>query len=171
MCRHRGVSWSSLGALAVLACGTSSALGQTNTGPATAVQAARNGQRPEATAPNATRSQQPASIQPARAGAVERPEATVQNALRTNPLTAPYAIVATWSNGAVVLTGRRQAESWDESAAGSAAPLDFFDLKGIVEALVGDLHVPEVSYRTSTAPYLHPGRAAELRERFRGMKK
>ena len=40
--------------------------------------------------------------------------------------------------------------------------LDFFDLKGIVEALAEDLHLPGVTYRKSSATYLHPGRSAEL---------
>jgi phenylalanyl-tRNA synthetase beta chain len=62
---------------------------------------------------------------------------------------------------ALVLCGRRQSESWSDPDK-AAAPLDFFDLKGIIEALAGDLHLPEVSFRPSKAPYLHPGRAAEL---------
>src|SRR5207253_2599444 len=44
----------------------------------------------------------------------------------------------------------------------TAAALDFFDLKGAIEALVTDLHLTEVQYRQSTAPYLHPARAADL---------
>jgi phenylalanyl-tRNA synthetase beta chain len=40
--------------------------------------------------------------------------------------------------------------------------LDFFDLKGVIEALVSALHLPDVTYRPSPAPYLHPGKAAEL---------
>jgi phenylalanyl-tRNA synthetase beta chain len=63
---------------------------------------------------------------------------------------------------ALVLTGRRQPEFWGEGPGGSAQVLDFFDLKGVVESLTGDLHLPEVGYRAATAPYLHPGRAAEL---------
>jgi phenylalanyl-tRNA synthetase beta chain len=68
---------------------------------------------------------------------------------------------------ALVLTGRRAAEFWAGSAAGgagggAAAALDFFDLKGVIEALAADLHLTEVSYRPSPAKYLHPGRAAEL---------
>ncbi len=62
---------------------------------------------------------------------------------------------------ALVLTGRRSPEFWAE--AGAKRPeLDFFDLKGVVAALAEDLHLTEVSYRPSSAPYLHPGRAAEL---------
>ncbi|MCI0457498.1 MAG: phenylalanine--tRNA ligase subunit beta [Gemmataceae bacterium] len=66
---------------------------------------------------------------------------------------------------AVVLTGRRHEEFWADSAGGgngTPPALDFFDLKGIVEALAADLHLPNVSYRPSQAKYLHPGRAAEL---------
>ena len=40
--------------------------------------------------------------------------------------------------------------------------LDFFDLKGIVEALAGDLHLAEVKYQPAAATYLHPGRSATL---------
>jgi phenylalanyl-tRNA synthetase beta chain len=61
---------------------------------------------------------------------------------------------------ALVLTGRRQPEFWGDTA---AQPLDFFDLKGVVEALAGDLHLAEVGYRPAAVPYLHPGRSAELR--------
>ena len=39
--------------------------------------------------------------------------------------------------------------------------LDFFDLKGIVEALAADLHLPEVGYRSVSMRHLHPGKAAE----------
>jgi phenylalanyl-tRNA synthetase beta chain len=61
------------------------------------------------------------------------------------------------------MTGRR----WPEfrSVEGAAAPadsLDFFDLKGVIEVLVRELHLGEVSYRPASVPYLHPGRAAEL---------
>jgi phenylalanyl-tRNA synthetase beta chain len=63
---------------------------------------------------------------------------------------------------ALVLTGRRSPEFWSESTAGPAATLDFFDLKGVIEALAGDLHLPEVSYRSASPSYLHPGKAAEL---------
>jgi phenylalanyl-tRNA synthetase beta chain len=66
---------------------------------------------------------------------------------------------------ALVLTGRRAPEFWEDTSGGPAAAapeLDFFDLKGVVEALAADLHLPEVGYRPSSAPYLHPGKAAEL---------
>ena len=62
---------------------------------------------------------------------------------------------------AVVLCGRRGADFWGETDK-TPASLDFFDMKGVVEALVGDLHVPSPSYRRSSASCLHPGKAAEL---------
>jgi phenylalanyl-tRNA synthetase beta chain len=61
----------------------------------------------------------------------------------------------------LVLTGHRQPEFWAEAGAPRAA-LDFFDLKGVIAALAEDLHLPEVAYRKSGVPSLHPGRAAEL---------
>src|SRR5207245_8350542 len=68
----------------------------------------------------------------------------------------------------LVLTGRRQADYWGESGA-KPGSLDFFDLKGVVETLAADLHLPEVTYRPSTLNYLHPGKAAELLIRGRGV--
>lgn len=61
---------------------------------------------------------------------------------------------------ALVLTGRRWPEFWGDAT--KATALDFFDLKGVVEALAADLHLPAVMYRASAAPYLHPGKSAEL---------
>jgi phenylalanyl-tRNA synthetase beta chain len=63
---------------------------------------------------------------------------------------------------ALVMTGRRGAEFWEEGPQAVSPPLDFFDLKGIIESLVAELHLPEVSYRAAQVPWLHPARAAEL---------
>jgi phenylalanyl-tRNA synthetase beta chain len=64
---------------------------------------------------------------------------------------------------AVVMTGRRAPAAWDDPLGETPAALDFFDLKGVIEALVGDLHLAKVSYRpTKEVSFLHPGRAAEL---------
>jgi phenylalanyl-tRNA synthetase beta chain len=40
--------------------------------------------------------------------------------------------------------------------------MDFFDLKGVIEALLADLHVSGVTYRPVKPPALHPGKAAEV---------
>jgi phenylalanyl-tRNA synthetase beta chain len=63
---------------------------------------------------------------------------------------------------ALVLTGRRGSEFWGDGAGNPPPALDFFDLKGILEALTDALHLAEAAYRPSSAPYLHPGRAADL---------
>ncbi|QEL14284.1 phenylalanine--tRNA ligase subunit beta [Limnoglobus roseus] len=63
---------------------------------------------------------------------------------------------------AVVLTGRRGTAAWDQPAEKLPAA-DFYDLKGVVEQLAADLHLPKVAFQTvKTVPHLHPGRAAEL---------
>lgn len=63
---------------------------------------------------------------------------------------------------AVVLCGDRQQEFWGDTPGTTPQPLDFFDGKGVLEALLADLHVANVAYRPIRAPALHPGRAAEL---------
>lgn len=65
----------------------------------------------------------------------------------------------------LVLTGRRQPEFWAEAGVAQPPLLDFFDLKGVLEAFVEGLHLPEVSYRPASVAHLHPGKAAELRVR------
>jgi phenylalanyl-tRNA synthetase beta chain len=60
---------------------------------------------------------------------------------------------------AVVLCGRRMKDFWAETDKAPAS-LDFFDLKGVVEALVVGLHLPAPSYRRASAVCLHPGKAA-----------
>src|SRR5207253_7762447 len=62
---------------------------------------------------------------------------------------------------ALCLTGKRRSEFWEDSArqAVPPEPLDFFDLKGIVEALVAELHLPQVTYETGKSRFLHPGRS------------
>jgi phenylalanyl-tRNA synthetase beta chain len=62
---------------------------------------------------------------------------------------------------AVVMIGRRSPEFWQEQGR-PGAPLDFYDLKGVIENLATDLHLPEVSYRPSATEHMYPGRAAEL---------
>jgi phenylalanyl-tRNA synthetase beta chain len=63
---------------------------------------------------------------------------------------------------ALVLCGVRQQDFWGDTAGAPAQPLNFFDLKGLLEALTADLHLADVTYRPIQPPALHPGRAAEL---------
>jgi phenylalanyl-tRNA synthetase beta chain len=62
---------------------------------------------------------------------------------------------------ALALTGLRTQPFWQDALTKSAA-VDFFDLKGLIEALLVDLHVAGVGYRRASAGHLHPGRSAEL---------
>ncbi len=59
----------------------------------------------------------------------------------------------------LLLTGRREAETWANSV---AAAFDFFDLKGVVEALLDGLHIEGATVRQAQHPSYHPGRCAEL---------
>jgi len=63
----------------------------------------------------------------------------------------------------IALAGERAGRDLYTAPGEAGAPLDFFDLKGIVEALVGRLGLGEVTYTPSDYPTLSPGRAAELR--------
>jgi phenylalanyl-tRNA synthetase beta chain len=63
---------------------------------------------------------------------------------------------------ALFLTGRRESEFWGDTAPDRSETLDFYDLKGVLDALFEDLHLADVSYRPASAAYLHPGRAAEV---------
>lgn len=62
---------------------------------------------------------------------------------------------------AVVMTGRRAAASW-RSGATAGDVVDFFDLKGILEALLDGLRAPSATFRPTEHPSLRPGRAAEV---------
>jgi phenylalanyl-tRNA synthetase beta chain len=61
----------------------------------------------------------------------------------------------------IVLCGKRQPEFWGD-AGQTAGSLDFFDLKGVVEALLADLHLAGVAYRSTKEAMLHPGKSAEV---------
>ncbi len=57
-----------------------------------------------------------------------------------------------------VLAGAWHEPAWNDPA----IPLDFFDGKGIIEALARDLGVQRVKFRAAELPYLQPGRSAEV---------
>jgi phenylalanyl-tRNA synthetase beta chain len=59
----------------------------------------------------------------------------------------------------IALTGPRDPASWLPVDRGR---MDFFDLKGVVEALLERLHIPGVAFERAEHPSLHPGRGAEV---------
>jgi phenylalanyl-tRNA synthetase beta chain len=63
---------------------------------------------------------------------------------------------------AIVMTGLRSHEHWQDGGAKDKSPLDFFELKGLVEALAEDLHLSKISYQQTKAAHLHPGKSANL---------
>jgi phenylalanyl-tRNA synthetase beta chain len=60
----------------------------------------------------------------------------------------------------IVMSGPRLARSW---LGASAEPMDFYDLKGVVETLLTHLGVTEYTFEPTEHPTFHPGRTAELR--------
>ncbi|GAB4578125.1 MAG: phenylalanine--tRNA ligase subunit beta [Anaerolineales bacterium] len=58
----------------------------------------------------------------------------------------------------IALTGPRAPAAWQGS---DPTPMDFYDLKGVVETLLDGLHVP-VQYEPASHPSLHPGKTAHL---------
>jgi phenylalanyl-tRNA synthetase beta chain len=60
----------------------------------------------------------------------------------------------------IALTGPRQEVSWH---AVGTTPMGFFDLKGVVESLLGGLHLGNAAFAPSDHPLYHPGRAAALK--------
>jgi phenylalanyl-tRNA synthetase beta chain len=59
----------------------------------------------------------------------------------------------------IALTGPREAESWK---GGDVTPMDFYDLKGIIEAVIDALHLEGARFEPSDHPSYYPGRAARL---------
>lgn len=60
----------------------------------------------------------------------------------------------------VALTGARQQPWWTEAAAES---MDYFDLKGVVEVVLGRLGIADAAYEPADSLIFQPGRAATLR--------
>ncbi|MGE5378847.1 MAG: phenylalanine--tRNA ligase subunit beta [Bacteroidota bacterium] len=62
---------------------------------------------------------------------------------------------------AIVMTGLREPTSWDVK---SSPAMDFYDMKGRIELLLGELRYKNISYAaTDSVSYLHPGKAAQVR--------
>jgi phenylalanyl-tRNA synthetase beta chain len=62
---------------------------------------------------------------------------------------------------AIVLTGLRQPPAWDLPAAAEA---DFYDLKGILEALLDGLHIEGAVFEPLESYTFHPGKCARVRQ-------
>ena len=60
---------------------------------------------------------------------------------------------------AIALGGLRFPDAWDQKVKDA---FDFFDLKGIVEALLKALHLSEVKFEAAAHPSFHPGKCAKL---------
>ncbi len=61
------------------------------------------------------------------------------------------------------ISGLRQRPTWDGGSAPTAkAQLDFYDLKGVLEAMLEMLHVNGVQFETADSPSFHPGKSARL---------
>jgi phenylalanyl-tRNA synthetase beta chain len=60
----------------------------------------------------------------------------------------------------IVMTGAREEMAWQGA---DTAPMDFYDLKGVVEALLAGLHLTNASFAPSSNPMFHPGRGAEVK--------
>lgn len=61
---------------------------------------------------------------------------------------------------AIVMTGAREPVAWQVA---DTTPMDFYDLKGVVETLLDGLHVTNVSFVHSSNPMFHPGRGAQVK--------
>lgn len=59
----------------------------------------------------------------------------------------------------IVLAGPRNPQGWQPS---DRSPMDFYDLKGIVAALLNNLHIPAVRYAPGEHPTFHPGKCARI---------
>jgi phenylalanyl-tRNA synthetase beta chain len=59
----------------------------------------------------------------------------------------------------IVMSGLRQLPSWDQP---SKTVLDFFDIKGVVEAMLEMLHVESARYEPVDHPTFHPGKTASI---------
>ena len=60
----------------------------------------------------------------------------------------------------ILLTGPRTQPWWQ--ADGATQEMDFFDMKGVIENLLGALHIQSYSIERGTDVSLHPGRSADL---------
>jgi phenylalanyl-tRNA synthetase beta chain len=59
----------------------------------------------------------------------------------------------------IVMTGPRTLTSWQGT---DRTPVDFYDLKGLLDALFQGIHVEKIFYQPSDFPSFHPGKSAHI---------
>ncbi len=59
---------------------------------------------------------------------------------------------------AVAMMGQRNPRHWSHSN----SELDFYDIKGIMESIVNQFELEELSWKRTQCPWLHPGRSVEI---------
>jgi phenylalanyl-tRNA synthetase beta chain len=59
----------------------------------------------------------------------------------------------------ILLAGPRGLPAWQGA---EDAPMDFYDLKGLLASLLESLHIPDVHYEPGTNPTFHPGKCARI---------
>ena len=64
----------------------------------------------------------------------------------------------------IVMTGNREPESWHHAGRRETdrAAMDFYDLKGVIEAILDGLHITGARYEPIEHPTYYPGRTARL---------
>lgn len=60
----------------------------------------------------------------------------------------------------ILLSGQRHFTGWYQEQ--NEPPMDFFDLKGVVESLLTGLHIQDVNWMKTQHPTYHPGRCAKV---------
>ncbi len=65
---------------------------------------------------------------------------------------------------AIAITGSHTLAGWQDGAQGAknAPRVDFYDLKGIIEAFIGGLHIADVTYKAAQFSPYHPGKCAAI---------
>ncbi|SEA67480.1 phenylalanyl-tRNA synthetase beta subunit [Desulfuromusa kysingii] len=59
-----------------------------------------------------------------------------------------------------VMSGQREPEGWSQNS----QAVDFYDIKGVVEAVLSNAHIENVAFDPLVSqPYLHPGKSCQLR--------
>jgi phenylalanyl-tRNA synthetase beta chain len=59
----------------------------------------------------------------------------------------------------ILLVGPRSLPAWQGA---DDTPMDFYDLKGLLDALLEGLHIPDLRYEPWTNPSFHPGKQARV---------